>query len=134
MTWTSNTNNFCYQKIQIKRFEEFCVEEKNGRVDYGSIDKALAILEAEGQGIVTNAVRPEESKVDADFEIEGPGPYDVADIKTPINWGKGNEDLKAAAEKMGGKIVDQRLRIQDLGKTPLHIVDLRKLPPNEKID
>ncbi len=73
-------------------------------------------------------------KVDADFEIEGPGPYDVADVKTPINWGKGNEDLKAAAERMGRKIVDQRLRMQDLGKTPLHIVDLRKLPPNEKID
>lgn len=35
---------------------------------------------------------------------------------------------------MGGKIVDQRLRMEDLGKTPLHIVDLRKLSPNEKID
>ena len=28
----------------------------------------------------------------------------------------------------------QRLRMQDLGKTPLHIVDLRKLSPNEKLD
>lgn len=62
------------------------------------------------------------------------GPYDVADVKTPINWGKGNEDLKAAAERMGGKIMNQRLRIQDLGKTPLHIVDLRKLSPNQRLD
>ena len=127
---TKNPNTNCSQK----RFEELCVEDKNDTPDYGSIDETLAILEAEGQGIVNNAVRPEKSKVDADFEIEGPGPYDVADIKTPIDWGKGNEDLKAAAESMGGKIVDQRLRMQDLGKTPLHIVDLRKLPPNEKID
>jgi len=127
---TKNTNTNCSQK----RFEELCVEEKNGRVDYGSIDEALSILEAEGQGIVNNAVRPGKSKVDADFEIEGPGPYDVADVKIPINWGKGNEDLKAAAERMGGKIVAQRLRMQDLGKTPLHIVDLRKLSPNEKLD
>ena len=127
---TKNPNTNCLQK----RFEELCVEEKNGRVDYGSIDEALSILEAEGQGIVNNAVRPGKSKVDADFEIEGPGPYDVADVKIPINWGKGNEDLKAAAERMGGKIVAQRLRIYDLGKTPLHIVDLRKLSPNEKLD
>jgi hypothetical protein len=35
---------------------------------------------------------------------------------------------------MGGKIVSQKLRMQDLGKTPLHIVDLRKLSPNEKLD
>ena len=127
---TKNPNTNCSQK----RFEELCVEEKNGRVDYGSIDEALSILEAEGQGIVNNAVRPGKSNVDADFEIEGPGPYDVADVKIPINWGKGNEDLKAAAERMGGKIVSQKLRMQDLGKTPLHIVDLRKLSPNEKLD
>ncbi len=81
-----------------------------------------------------NELRAGKSKVDADFEIEGPGPYDVADVKIPINWGKRNEDLKAAAERMGGKIVAQRLRMQDLGKTPLHIVDLRKLSPNEKLD
>ena len=127
---TRNTNTNCLQK----RFEELCVEEKNGRVDYGSIDEALSILEAEGQGIVNNAVRPGKSKVDADFEIEGPGPYDVADVKIPINWGKGNEDLKAAAERMGDKIVAQKLRMQDLGKTPLHIVDLRKLSFNKKLD
>ena len=90
---TKNTNTNCSQK----RFEELCVEEKNGRVYYGSIDEALSILEAEGQGIVNNAVRPNMTEVDADFEIEGPGLYDVVDVKIPINWGKGNEDLKAAA-------------------------------------
>ena len=34
---------------------------------------------------------------------------------------------------MGDKTVSQKLRIQDLGKTPLHILDLRKLSPNEII-
>lgn len=53
-------------------------------------------------------------------------------MKTPINWGKGNEDLKAAAERMGKKITQQRSRMQSYGKTPLHIVDLRKLNTNEK--
>lgn len=35
---------------------------------------------------------------------------------------------------MGSKIVDQRLRMQALVKTPLHIVDLRKLSSNKKLD
>ena len=70
-------------------------------IDRGSIEEALGILEAEGQGYVINAVRPEPSEVDADFEIQGPSPYDVADIKIPINWGKGNEDLNVAAQRIG---------------------------------
>ena len=94
----------------------------------------MSILEAEGQGIVNNPVRPKPSNVDADFEIEGPGPYNIADVKIPINWGKGNENLKVAAERLGGKIVDQRFRMKKLGKTPLHIVDLRKLSSNERVD
>ena len=63
----------------------------------------------------------------------GPGPYDIADVKIPINWGKGNEDLKVAAERLGEKIVRQRLRMKGLGKTPLHIVDLRKLSLNARV-
>jgi len=97
-----NPNTNCSQK----RFEELSVEEKNDKVDYGSIDQVLSVLETEVQGIVNNVVRPGKSKVDADFEIEGSGPYDVADVKIPINWGKGNEDLKAAVERMSRKIVD----------------------------
>lgn len=41
---TKNTNTNCSQK----RFQELCVEEKNGRVDYGSIDEALSILYLRG--------------------------------------------------------------------------------------
>ena len=39
------------------------------RIYCGSIDEALGILEAEGQGYINNAVRPEPSEADADFEI-----------------------------------------------------------------
>ena len=42
------------------------------------------------------------------------------------------EDLKAAAERMGKKIIRQRSRMQGYGKRPLHIVDLRKLNISEK--
>ena len=55
-------------------------------------------------------------------------------MKTPINWGRGNEDLEATAERMGKKIEQQRSRMQNYGKTPLHIVDLRKLNTSEKTD
>lgn len=127
---TKNKNTNCLQK----RFKKLCVEEKNGRVDYGSIDEALSILEAEGQGIVNNSVRPGKSKVNSYFEIEGLDIDDGSDVKISINYNKGNEDLNAAAEKMDGKIVAQRLRIQDLGKTPFHIVNLKKLRLNEKLD
>lgn len=102
--------------------------------DRGSIDEALGILEAEGQGIVINPTRPEPNAVDADFEIQGPGRYDVADVKTPINWGKGNEDLDVAAQRTGEKIQEQRFRMRALGKTPLHIVDLRKLSLNQRMN
>jgi hypothetical protein len=62
------------------------MEKKTGMIDRGSIDEALGILEAEGQGYINNAIRPEPNEVDADFEIQGPGFYDIADVKTPINW------------------------------------------------
>ena len=45
------------------------MEKKNGIIDQGSIDEALSILEAEGEGYINNAVRPEPSEVDVDFEI-----------------------------------------------------------------
>lgn len=96
-------------------------------IDFSSIDKALAILKAEGQGFVKNASRPKKNLIDADYEIKGPDLYNLADIKTPINWGKGNENLESVAIRMGKKIRQQRLRMQKYGKTPLHIVDLRKL-------
>lgn len=104
---TKNLNVICDQK----RFEELCVEKKNGRANGDSIDKALSILEAEEQGFVNNMIQPKPSEVDADFKIEGPGPYNVADVKISINWGKGNANLKVAAERMGRKIVKQRLRM-----------------------
>jgi hypothetical protein len=126
---TKNPNVKCSQK----RFEKLCMEKKNGIIDQGSIDEALGILEAEGQGYINNAVRPEPSEVDADFEIQGPSPYDVADVKTPINWGKGNEDLEVAAQRMGDKIKEQKFRMRTLGKMPLHIIDLRKLSPVQRI-
>jgi hypothetical protein len=36
-------------------------------------------------------VRPGKSEVDADFKIGDTDPYDLADVKIPINWGKGNK-------------------------------------------
>ena len=125
---TKNPNTNCSQK----RFEELCRDPKIGNIDFSSIDEGLGILEAEGRGLVKNASRPKKSVIDADYEIEGPGPYDLADIKTPINWGKGNENLESTAIRMGEKIVQQRLRMQSYEKNPLHIVDLRKLNPSEK--
>ena len=55
-------------------------------------------------------------------------------MKTPQNWRKGNENLDEAAKHLGKKILEQRIRIQRYQKNPLHIVDLRKLSPNEKLD
>ena len=55
-------------------------------------------------------------------------------MKTPINWGKGNENLTVAAKRMGKKIVKQKERMQSYGKMPLHIVDLKKLDAHEKRD
>lgn len=127
---TKNPNVKCSQK----RFEELCIEKKNGMIDPGSIDEALSILEAEGEGYVINAVRPEPNEVDADFEIQGPSPYDVADVKTPISWGKGNEELDVAAQRVGRKIVKQRSRMKGLGKMPLHIINLRKLSPVQRMN
>jgi hypothetical protein len=76
----------------------------------------------------------EEGWISIDRLKRGPDPYDLADVKTQINWGRGNEDLEAAAERMGKKIKQQRSRMQSYGKTPLDIVDLRKLNPSEKTD
>jgi hypothetical protein len=127
---TKNPNTNCSQQ----RFKELCCDSQTGIIDLSSIDEALGILEAEGRGLVKNASRPEKSVIDADFEIEGPGRYDLADLKTPINWGKGNENLDQAAEHVADLIINQRVRFQRYGKNPLHIVNLIKLDPNERAD
>ena len=49
---TKNPNVICDQK----RFEELCVEKKNDRANFDSIDETLSILEAEGQGLVNNEI------------------------------------------------------------------------------
>lgn len=117
---TKNPNTNCSQQ----RFEELCRDPKTGKIDLSSIDEALGILEAEGRGLVKNASRPDKNVIDADFEIEGPGRYDLADLKTPINWGKGNQNLDQAAKNLAEKILNQRVRMQGYGKNPLHIVNL----------
>jgi hypothetical protein len=127
---TKNRNTNCSRQ----RFEELCRDPKTGGIDFSSIDEALGLLEAEGRGFVEGGYRTEKDVIDADFGVKGPDPYDLADVKTQINWGRGNEDLEAAAERMGKKIKQQRSRMQSYGKTPLHIVDLRKLNPSEKTD
>lgn len=38
--------------VSRERFDELYMEKKIGKVTRGSIDKALAILEAEGQGLI----------------------------------------------------------------------------------
>lgn len=125
---TKNRNTNCSRQ----RFEELCRDQKTGRIDFSHIDEALGLLEAEGRGFVEDGYRTEKDVIDADFGVKGPHPYDLADVKTPINWGKGNEDLKAAAERMGKKIIQQKSRMKSYGKMPLHIVDLGKLNTSEK--
>ena len=127
---TKNPNTNCSRQ----RFEELCRDKKTSRIDFSSIDEALGLLEAEGRGFVEGGYRTEKDVIDADFGVKGPDPYDLADVKTQINWGRGNEDLEAVAERMSKKIKQQRSRMQSYGKTPLHIVDLRKLNPSEKTD
>jgi hypothetical protein len=58
----------------------------------------------------------------------------LADLKTPINWGKGNQNLDQAAKNLAEKILTQRVRMQGYGKNPLHIVNLIKLDSNERTD
>jgi hypothetical protein len=125
---TKNRNTNCSRQ----RFEELCRDQKTGRIDFSSIDEALGLLEAEGRGFVEDGYRTKKDVIDADFGVKSPHPYDLADVKTPINWVKGNEDLKSAAERMGKKITQQRSRMKSYGKTPLHIVALRKLNTSEK--
>lgn len=127
---TKNPNTNCSKQ----RYKKLCVDPKTGMIDKQSIDEAEGLLEAEGLGLVIGGYRTGKDKIDADFGIEGPPPYDLADVKTPINWGKGNENLTVAAKRMGKKIVKQKERMQSYGKMPLHIVDLKKLDAHEKQD
>ena len=48
--------------------------------------------------------RTEKDVIDADFGVKGSDSYDLADGKTQINWGRGNENLEAATERMGKMI------------------------------
>ena len=75
---------------------------------------SLDLLEAEGRGFVEDGYRTKKDVIDVDFGVKGPHPYDLADVKTPINWGKGNEDLKAAAERMGKKITQLKITNEEL--------------------
>ena len=127
---TKNPNTNCSKQ----RYKKLCVDQKTGIIDKQSIDEAEGLLEAKGLGLVIGGYRTSKDKIDADFGVEGPPPYDLADVKTLINWGKGNENLTVAAKRMGKKIVKQKERMQSYGKMPLHIVDLKKLDAHEKRD
>ena len=78
---TKNRNTNCSRQ----RFEELCRDQKTGRIDFSSIDEALGLLEAEGRGFVEDGYRTEKDVIDADFGVKGLHPYDLADVKTPIN-------------------------------------------------
>ena len=59
-----------------------------------------------------------------DFKIDGPPPFEFADVKTPVNRG----NLTSQAEGIGKKITLQKAGAKDV----LHIVDLKNLPSTEK--
>jgi len=50
----------------------------------------LGLLEVEGRGFVQGGYRIKKDVIDSDFGVKGPHPYNLAEIKTPINWGKEN--------------------------------------------
>ena len=69
-------------------FRENSINPQTKVQDQKSIDEARAILSAKKQGLVTDISRPENSKVNLDFQAKGLGPYKGVthvDIKTPIS-------------------------------------------------
>ena len=69
-------------------FRENSINPQTKVQDHKSIDEARAILTAKKQGLVTDISRPENSKVNLDFQAKGLGPYKGithVDIKTPIS-------------------------------------------------
>ena len=111
-----------------------------------SVDEVRAILSAKKQGLVNDISRPQNPKVDLDFQAKGLGPYKGVthvDIKTPISLealkleGKAVSGPKTYSEIgrfMGRKLIQQKARFCNIEGGPessenvLHIIDLRKLP------
>ena len=127
-------------------FRENSINPQTKVQDQKSVDEARAILSAKKQGLVTDISRPENSKVNLDFQAKGLGPYKGVthvDIKTPISLealqleGKtvsGPNTYSEIGRSMGRKLIQQKARFCNIEGGPespenvLHIIDLRKLP------
>jgi hypothetical protein len=109
-----------------QRTKDLSKDPQTGKENRKSIDEAEAIVQAEQEGLVQKAERPDLSKGDPnlDFKVKGPPPYKWADVKTPVNRG----NLTTQAEGIGEKIVLQKAGAGDV----LHVIDLKNIPIAEK--
>lgn len=130
-------------------FREMSINPQTRFQDQKSVDEARGILSAKRQGLVEDISRPENLKVDLDFQAKGLGPYERithVDIKTPISLealqleGKaisGPNTYAKVGSSMGKKLVKQKARFCNIEGGPeapenvLHIIDLRKLPHSQ---
>ena len=113
-------------KLNKQRIENLSKDPQTGTENAKSIGEAEAIIQAENEGLVNKAKRPDLKKGDPnlDFKIEGPPPYKWADVKTPVNRG----NLASQAEGIGNKTVLQKAGASDV----LHVIDLKNIPAAEK--
>jgi|GEM_PF-4617039 len=111
---------------KMSRAETLAKDPQNGKINQKSIDETTAIIKLEESGGVINPRRPNLSlgEPNLDFKIDGPKPYNWADVKTPVNMG----DLSKQAKGIGKKVTLQKAGSVDV----LHVIDLKKIPPVEK--
>jgi hypothetical protein len=109
-----------------QRIEELSKDPQTGKENEKSINEKDGILQAEREGFVKNAKRPNLEKGDPnlDFKVDGPPPFKFADVKTPVNRG----NLTAQAEGIGEKSFLQKGGTNDV----LHVIDLKNIPTAEK--
>ena len=111
-----------------KRKDELSIDPQTGEKNPKSISEADSILQAENEGLVVCARRPDLSKGEPnlDFVIDGPEPYKFSDVKTSVNRG----NLESQAQSIGKKSFLQKGGKDDV----LHIVDLKNVPQVDKAE
>ena len=127
-------------------FRECSINPQTGQQDNKSVLEARAVLQAKRQGLVTDVSRPNNPKVDLDFEVKGLGRYENithVDVKTPVSLQalraqgikpSGPKSYPKMGRVMGTKLIEQKARFCGLDGGPelpenvLHIVDLRNIP------
>ncbi len=112
------------EKALKKQLEELSKDPQTGKTDLNSISEANSILKAEKIGYIENPKRPNLKSGDPniDFKIDGPKPFNWADIKTPIKPNKYQSAIDQATN-IAKKIYDSDVMV---------IVDLKNLTKVEK--